>query len=179
MFIQALKNAKTPTEKSAIVAAQREKMRERIESNHNPNQLLKLAKNMQQICTQHPAAEPLLEESELAVTRANAMLDAAEKVAKQVRFDGLEAMQELGHRPSSRIAQMYKTHGSWTNVHARLVSNDAGGNSFRLLCANGKLELTSEHFIVKHAPFAVTKDVLSELVPLIEKAEQEIEEKQA
>lgn len=171
MFIQALKKAKKPVRQAALVAAKRAEMRQRINSNNNPVKLLKLAQNMRHVCSQHPAAAALLSEVDLAVARAKQLFDAAEQVATQVRFDGLAAMQQLGQRPSSRIAQMYKKQGSWTNVHARLVTIAAGSNSFRLLCANNQLALTSEYFIVKHAPFAVTADVLAQLIVLVANAE--------
>lgn len=171
MFIQALKKAKKPVRQAALVAAKRAEMRQRINSNNNPVKLLKLAQNMRHVCSQHPAAAALLSEVDLAVARAHKLLNAAEQVATQVRFDGLAAMQQLGQRPSSRIAQMYKKQGSWTNVHARLVTIAAGSNSFRLLCANNQLALTSEYFIVKHAPFAVTADVLAKLIVLVANAE--------
>lgn len=167
MIIKKLNKLTSTTEQNAAVATARINVLKTINNCNDADMLMSIAERTFANSRKHKAARPLQREAEIATQKAVAIRNEPEHVAETVMRDGCAFFRSQGKRISSRIFGMRNRHGSWTAVHARLVSKNFGGDNFLWLKANHKLELTSEWFVARHARHLVSAEVAAELDNLL------------
>ena len=175
MLIQKLINEICPIAQAAIVSKSRALARTIIGSMTCPNKLLSYSAKLYSISKQHPAANSLQREAELATQKSIEICSQPEYMAWAVITDGCDFFKANGKcPPKGRLTQMYSRYGSWRLVHKRLIAKGFGGKNFLWLRSQNKLELTSEWFIARHAPELVTAETLSALNVLLASDEKAI-----
>lgn len=171
MLIKKLNATKKPAAQAALVLAAKAELRQRIAKCNNPVALNTLSKNIARTSKQHAAAASLIMEADYATARAKKILSRVETIAMKVFDDGAKYFRKNQIRTSPRIPQMIRKHRTWTNVHAQLVRNGAGGERFEELCGAGKADHTSEWFVVNHAPFLIDSALLAQVTALLNEQE--------
>lgn len=167
MLIKKLNKLNKTSDKISAVAAARIAVRKTIANTNDADALMRVAVRTYADSRKHPLTRPLQREAELATQKAVALRNEPEHVAASVMLDGAAFFRANNKRISSRLFAMKNRYGNWTAVHARLVSNNAGGDNFKWLKANNKLELTSEWFVARHARNLVSANVAAELDSLL------------
>ena len=168
MLIERLNNETCPIAQAAIVSNSRAVARKIISRKVCPNELLSYGAKLYEISKQHPAANSLQREAELATQAAVAIKSQPEYIAWAVISGGCEFFKASGKcPPKGRLTQMYNRYGSWAQVHKRLIEKGFGGRNFLWLRSQNKLELTSEWFIARHAPELVSVETLAALNALL------------
>jgi hypothetical protein len=175
MLIQKLINEICPIAQATIVSKSRALARTIIGDMTCPNELLSYSTKLYNISKQHPAANSLQREAELATQKSIEICSQPEYMAWAVITDGCDFFKANGKcPPKGRLTQMYSRYGSWRLVHKRLIAKGFGGKNFLWLRSQNKLELTSEWFIARHAPELVTAETLSALNVLLASDEKAI-----
>ena len=168
MLIQKLINEICPIAQAAIVSKSRASARTIIGRMTCPNELLSYSAKLYSVSKQHPAANSLQREAELATQKSIEICSQPEYMAWAVITDGCDFFKANGKcPPKGRLTQMYSRYGSWRLVHKRLIAKGFGGKNFLWLRSQNKLELTSEWFIARHAPELVTAETLLALNVLL------------
>lgn len=167
MLIKKLNKLTKTSDKISAVEAARIAVRKTIAKSKDADALMRVAVRTYADSRKHPLARPLQREAELATTRAIELQYDSEELAKSVMEGGKAFFIKHGKRISNRLYTMKNKRGSWSAVHARLVSLNAGGENFKWLKANNKTELTSEWFIAQHARHLVTDEVAENLDMLL------------
>jgi len=168
MLIKKLNDTTNALTQAALVSISRERAREAVSKMICPNTLLNYSARLYRISKEHPAANSLQREAELATQKAIKICSQSEYVARTVIEDGCAFFKSNGRcPPKGRLTQMYNRYGSWTLVHKRIIEKGFGGKNFLWLRDQNKLELTSEWFIARHAPELVNAETRAALNALL------------
>lgn len=168
MLIEKLRNETCSVAQAARVSASRSNARKCINNMESTSELMLFAKRLYHTSKQHPAANSLQREAELATQRAVEISSQPEVVAQQVVQDGIDYFEQHGRiPPKGRMTQMHQRYGSWSLVHKRLVEKEFGGANFWWLRSQNKVELTSEWFIARHASNLVPAEMRAALEALL------------
>ncbi|MDZ7643239.1 MAG: hypothetical protein U5K76_02765 [Woeseiaceae bacterium] len=116
---------------------------------------------------QHPAANSLQKEAEIATQKSIDIQSQPEHVAMTVVRDGAAFLRRQGKSPNNRLYTMRNRYGSWTAVHVHSVNKGFGGEKFEWLCLQNKMEFTSEWFVARFARHFVSEEMLIALDNLL------------
>lgn len=162
MIINKLQNEKNAAEQKTLVTVARSNVRNIIAKLNCAVELKNYSDKIYRLSKQHPKANPIQREAELALQKAISIESQPEYIAKQVFVDGHQYLRANGKRSGySRICQMFTRYGSWTAAHVKIVNERCDSDSFQLLKSSNKLALTSEWFIARHARSSVSKEKLA------------------
>ena len=168
MLIKKLNATTDAITQAALVSISRERARQAVSKMVCPNKLLSHSARLYRISKEHPAANSLQREAELATQKAIEIRSRPEYVAWTVIKDGCSFFKSNGRcPPKGRLTQMHNRYGSWTLVHKRIIEKGFGGKNFLWLPDQNKLELTSEWFIARHAPELVNAETRAALNALL------------
>ena len=167
MFMKKLQQTNCPIAQAALVSEARANAQRIIAKMQCPNDLLAYSQRVYAHSKQHPEANALQQDAQAATQKAVAIQAQPEHMAKTIVREGAAMFRKHGKHPNYRLHQMFSRYGSWSAVHARLVSNSIGGESFEWLRSKGQLHLTSEWFVARHASHLVSADVRAQLDNLL------------
>ena len=165
MLLDRLERIADPVAQDLMVAMARASVRKSISEMSCPKKLLGYSERVYQISKQHPAANPLQREAQLATDKAMEISGQVEYVAQEVINAGHQAVGRI----SGRVEQMRKRWGDAQTL-VRIVTKSAGGESWTRLVEAGKKHLTAEHFVATHCRDRVAPELLGRLDLMLEVA---------
>ena len=165
MLLDRLERVADPVAQDLMVAMARASVRKSISEMSCPKKLLGYSERVYQISKQHPAANPLQREAQLATDKAMEISGQVEYVAQEVINAGHQAVG----RVSPRVQGMRKRWGDAQTL-VRIVTKGAGGESWTRLVEAGKKHLTAEHFVATHCRDRVAPELLGRLDLMLEVA---------